>query len=38
MIEEYRVSLFAQDLKTAIPVSEKRLLKQLEKAKREATA
>jgi ATP-dependent helicase HrpA len=38
MIEEYRVSLFAQDLKTAIPVSEKRLLEQLEKAKREATA
>ncbi|OSM05255.1 ATP-dependent RNA helicase HrpA [Magnetofaba australis] len=28
MIEEYRVSLFAQDLKTAIPVSEKRLEKQ----------
>lgn len=25
MIEEYRVSLFAQQLKTAIPVSEKRL-------------
>ncbi len=27
MLEEFRVSLFAQDLKTAIPVSEKRLRK-----------
>ena len=25
MIEEYKVSLFAQELKTAIPISEKRL-------------
>ena len=25
MIEELRVSLFAQDLKTAVPVSEKRI-------------
>ena len=29
MIEEFRVSLFAQDLKTAIPVSAKRLNEQL---------
>ncbi len=28
MLEEYRVSLFAQQLKTAMPVSEKRLQKQ----------
>jgi ATP-dependent helicase HrpA len=25
MIEEYKVSLFAQELKTAIPVSRKRI-------------
>lgn len=36
MIEEYRVSLFAQDLRTAIPVSDKRLAEQAEKAKVEA--
>ena len=36
MIEELRVSLFAQDLKTAIPVSEKRVAEQLEKARKEA--
>ena len=29
MIEEYKVSIFAQELKTAIPVSEKRLEKKL---------
>jgi ATP-dependent helicase HrpA len=29
MLEEFRVSLFAQELKTAMPVSEGRLLKQL---------
>ena len=29
MLEEFRVSLFAQELKTTIPVSEARLLKQL---------
>jgi ATP-dependent helicase HrpA len=29
MLEEFRVSLFAQELKTTIPVSETRLLKQL---------
>ena len=31
MLEEYRVSLFAQTLKTLMPVSEKRLKKQWEK-------
>jgi ATP-dependent helicase HrpA len=36
MIEEFRVSLFAQDLKTALPVSEKRLVDQVEKAKSES--
>jgi len=29
MLEEFRVSLFAQELKTAMPVSQVRLLKQL---------
>jgi ATP-dependent helicase HrpA len=29
MLEEYRVSLFAQPLKTAIPVSPKRIEKQI---------
>jgi ATP-dependent helicase HrpA len=29
MIEEYRVSLFAQDLKTMLRVSDKRLAEQL---------
>jgi len=38
MIEEFRVSLFAQDLKTAVPVSDKRLADQLEIARREARA
>jgi ATP-dependent helicase HrpA len=33
MIEEFRVSLFAQDLKTAVPVSDKRLQAQLDKAR-----
>ena len=28
MLEEYRVSLFAQELRTAIPISEVRLEKQ----------
>ncbi|HET9445242.1 MAG TPA: ATP-dependent RNA helicase HrpA [Steroidobacteraceae bacterium] len=32
LIEELRVSLFAQDLKTAAPVSEKRIAEQLERA------
>jgi ATP-dependent helicase HrpA len=31
MLEEFRVSLFAQELRTAIPVSEQRLEKQWEK-------
>ena len=34
MIEELRVSLFAQELKTAMPVSVKRVEEQLEKVKR----
>jgi ATP-dependent helicase HrpA len=29
MIEEYKVSIFAQELKTACPVSKKRLEKKL---------
>jgi ATP-dependent helicase HrpA len=33
MIEEFRVSLFAQDLKTMLRVSEKRVAEQLEQAK-----
>ena len=32
LIEELRVSLFAQDLKTAVPVSEKRIKEQIERA------
>ena len=32
LIEELRVSLFAQDLKTALPVSEKRVQEQIERA------
>jgi len=32
LIEELRVSLFAQDLKTALPVSDKRIQEQIEKA------
>ena len=35
MIEELRVSIFAQDLGTAIPVSEKRVAEQVEKAREE---
>jgi ATP-dependent helicase HrpA len=35
MIEEFRVSLFAQDLRTALPVSEKRLAQQVELARAE---
>ena len=34
MLEEYRVSLFAQGLKTLIPVSEKRLQKQWQEVKK----
>jgi len=36
MIEEFRVSLFAQELKTSIPVSAKRLEEQLQSAQKEA--
>jgi ATP-dependent helicase HrpA len=36
MIEEFRVSLFAQDLRTLMPVSEKRLTDQLEEARAQA--
>jgi ATP-dependent helicase HrpA len=36
MIEEYRVSLFAQELKTPMKVSDKRLTEQLEAARIEA--
>jgi ATP-dependent helicase HrpA len=34
MLEEYRVSLFAQELGTATPISERRLEKQWEKVRR----
>jgi ATP-dependent helicase HrpA len=34
MIEEYKVSVFAQELKTAVPVSKKRLEKKLSEIKR----
>ncbi|MEU3138464.1 ATP-dependent RNA helicase HrpA [Nocardiopsis alba] len=33
MLEEYRVSLFAQELRTAYPVSDKRIMKALEAVK-----
>jgi ATP-dependent helicase HrpA len=36
MIEEFRVSLFAQEIRTLMPVSEKRLAAQLERARAEA--
>ena len=36
MVEEYRLSLFAQDLRTLLPVSAKRLDEQLQLALREA--
>jgi ATP-dependent helicase HrpA len=36
MIEEFRVSLYAQDLKAVLRVSEQRLSEQLERAKAEA--
>jgi ATP-dependent helicase HrpA len=36
MLEEFRLSLFAQDLKTLLPVSAKRLDEQLQLAQREA--
>jgi ATP-dependent helicase HrpA len=34
MLEEFRVSLFAQELRTAVPVSAKRIEKQWEKCRR----
>lgn len=37
MLEEYRVSLFAQGLKTKIPVSEKRIEKQWQEVKKTIT-
>jgi ATP-dependent helicase HrpA len=36
MIEEFRVSLFAQDLRTVMRVSEQRLIEKIERAKAEA--
>lgn len=36
MLEEYRVSLFAQELRTSIPISDKRLDKQWEKVRENA--
>jgi hypothetical protein len=36
MVEELRVSLFAQDLRTALPVSEKRVAEQVERARAES--
>ncbi|MGA8094936.1 MAG: ATP-dependent RNA helicase HrpA [Steroidobacteraceae bacterium] len=38
MIEEFRVSLYAQDLKAVMRVSEQRLTEQLERAKAEASS
>jgi ATP-dependent helicase HrpA len=38
MIEEFRVSLYAQDLKAVMRVSEQRLAEQLERAKAEASS
>jgi ATP-dependent helicase HrpA len=35
MIEEFRLSLFAQDLRTAAPVSARRLEAQLDQARAE---
>ena len=36
MLEEYRLSLFAQDMKTLLPISAKRLDEQVLHAQREA--
>ncbi|MBK7903407.1 MAG: DUF3418 domain-containing protein [Proteobacteria bacterium] len=36
MVEEFRLSLFAQDLRTLLPVSAKRLEEQLQLALHEA--
>jgi ATP-dependent helicase HrpA len=38
LIEELRVSLYAQDLRTALPASEKRVAEQVDKARAEARA
>jgi ATP-dependent helicase HrpA len=38
MVEEYGVSLFAQDLRTSVPVSAKRLRQQLDAARAAASA
>ncbi len=37
MVEEFRLSLFAQDLRTLLPVSAKRLEEQLQRARRESS-
>jgi ATP-dependent helicase HrpA len=37
MVEEFRLSLFAQDLRTLLPVSAKRLEEQLQLALRESS-
>jgi hypothetical protein len=34
MVEEYKVSLFAQEIGTAFPISRQRLDRQLEEARR----
>jgi ATP-dependent helicase HrpA len=34
MVEEYKISLFAQELKTALPVSPKRLEKKIQEIER----
>jgi ATP-dependent helicase HrpA len=34
MVEEYKVSIFAQELKTAVPVSAKRLQQKLKQIER----
>ena len=36
MVEEFRVSLYAQELKAVMRVSEQRLAEQLERARAEA--
>jgi ATP-dependent helicase HrpA len=38
MIEEFRVSLYAQELRTRVPVSANRLSRQLDAARIEAVA
>jgi DNA-binding HxlR family transcriptional regulator len=34
MVEEYKVSIFAQELKAAIPISKKRLTQKLKQIQR----